>query len=367
MTTQGIEELLESLPTVDLARLDAVAGLLVRRDRKYVVPMAGALRLLAEAAPTARVLAVDGRRTFHYESIYFDTADRLSYVAAARGRPRRFKVRTRTYLDSGVCMVEVKVRGRRGETVKERHPYAADRRWELDGPARRFVGAIASTAGVVPDLEPALETRYCRSTLLLPGRARVTIDRDLVGCLADGPQASLTDMVIIETKSPGPPTPADRALWAMGCRPIRLSKYCTSLAVLNPALPANRWTRALGQPWTIGEEPSAARAARSACPRSTHGAGCPRPPGGQSRLPATDGSRSSRAPPPARRSRLHRVTRPTGSRHEDLDTNRHPARGELRVTAIDSGFLNPDPFPHPRASATPCCPHPRPGRTAARP
>ena len=64
-------------------------------------------------------------------------------------------------------------------------------------------------------------------------------------------------MAIVETKSVGAPSAADRALWAIGCRPIRISKFGTSLAVLDPELPANRWTRALGQPWTLGEPPAA--------------------------------------------------------------------------------------------------------------
>ena len=61
--------------------------------------------------------------SFAYESTYFDDASLSSYLAAAHGRPSRYKVRTRTYVDSGECMLEVKRRSGRGETVKERVPY----------------------------------------------------------------------------------------------------------------------------------------------------------------------------------------------------------------------------------------------------
>ena len=264
MTRLGIDELIEGLPAIDLATLDAAASLQTRRDRKYLVPLAGAARLVAGLAPTARVLAIDGRRTFRYASVYFDTHDRRSYTDAARGRPHRFKVRTRTYLDSGVSLVEVKTRGPRGDTIKQRQPYAAERRWDLDGAARRFVGGIVPVPGIELALRPALETHYRRVTLLLAGGSRLTIDRDLVSRLPDGSEVALADLAIVETKSVGAAGEADRALWAMGCRPIRISKYCTSLAVLDPALPANRWTRALGQPWAVVEPSSVARVARTA-------------------------------------------------------------------------------------------------------
>ena len=53
------------------------------------------------------------------------------------------------------------------------------------------------------------------------------------------------------SKSPGPPSVADRALWSLGYRPTKVSKFGTSLAVLRPELPSNRWTRALRAPWVL--------------------------------------------------------------------------------------------------------------------
>jgi hypothetical protein len=45
-------------------------------------------------------------------------------------------------------------------------------------------------------------------------------------------------------------SPLDRLLWTMGYRPVKISKFCTSLAALDRRLPANKWSRALRQPWT---------------------------------------------------------------------------------------------------------------------
>jgi hypothetical protein len=70
-------------------------------------------------------------------------------------------------------------------------------------------------------------------------------------------------MAVVQARSSGPPCAADRVLWAMAIRPVRISKFCTSLAALVPGLPANRWTRARGRPWTrTGPEATRFAAAR---------------------------------------------------------------------------------------------------------
>ena len=53
-------------------------------------------------------MTADGRRWFRYRSHYFDTPTLSSYLAAAHRRPRRHKVRSRSYLDSGQHFLEVK-------------------------------------------------------------------------------------------------------------------------------------------------------------------------------------------------------------------------------------------------------------------
>lgn len=80
----------------------------------------------------------------------------------------------------------------------------------------------------------------------------LTIDADLHIADATGQASRLDGYVVIETKSRSKPTIADRALWHMGYRPNRFSKFGTGSALLHPELPANRWVRALRAPWTYG-------------------------------------------------------------------------------------------------------------------
>ena len=99
---------IDRLVPASLADVDAVAALQDRVDRKYVLHVDAVADLVRALAPQLSVLEIDGRRAFGYESIYFDTADFESYLGAAYRRRRRFKVRTRCYLDSERTMLEVK-------------------------------------------------------------------------------------------------------------------------------------------------------------------------------------------------------------------------------------------------------------------
>ena len=98
------------LAPIGLAELVERAALQTRVDRKYVVPLAAVGALLTALGSRARILEIDGQRSFRYESVYFDTPELTSYLLTARRRRRRFKVRTRTYVDSSECWLEVKTR-----------------------------------------------------------------------------------------------------------------------------------------------------------------------------------------------------------------------------------------------------------------
>ncbi|GIM62464.1 VTC domain-containing protein [Planomonospora venezuelensis] len=240
---------LDHLPAVTLAELNDRAELLTRTDRKYVIATEDLDAVITWLYPTGmaglRVLEIDGRRSSRYESTYLDTVGLDSWSAAAHPRRRRWKVRTRVYADTGERWLEVKTRGLRGTTVKERLPHDAP---DVSGPAAAWVrdrlGAAhvhdVDTAGLVA----TLHTSYRRTTLLLPGDAgRATVDRDLRWVSGHG-TAEVHDVLVVETKSGTPsPGPLDRRLWELGHRPVRISKYGTGLALLTPDLPRNRWHR----------------------------------------------------------------------------------------------------------------------------
>ncbi|KQX08261.1 MULTISPECIES: polyphosphate polymerase domain-containing protein [unclassified Leifsonia] len=264
-----------ALSPVTLDELTERAELQTRVDRKYMLPLADLADVLAELDDDTRVLefesattAADGShaasgmssriRSAAYESVYFDTPELVAFHLAARGRRRRFKVRTRSYLESGATFLEVKTRGGRSLTVKDRLAYDPADHDRLTAEGLAYTSSVLSESGVADGewstLTPTIVTRYRRTTLLLPAAAgrdesRATIDLDLEW-IDEGaglfPRRLRTPAsVIVETKSGRATGSLDRALWRHGHRPATVSKFGTGLAALRPDLPSNKWTRVL--------------------------------------------------------------------------------------------------------------------------
>jgi hypothetical protein len=248
---EALSEMTESARSVGLEEVVATASLQTRVDRKYLVPADVFARFAELTSGRFSVLDIEGQRLFRYESVYFDTEALTSYRQHANGRRRRFKVRTRTYLDSAECVFEVKLRGGRGETVKERYPYEWADRCRLTRAAREFALEQLTDPEMVRELDAVITTAYRRATLLDTATgSRLTCDVDLSftshGSQAgevhrDGPRG----MVLVESKTVGVAGPADSVLWRLGQRPVSLSKYCVGMALVRPDLPANRWNREL--------------------------------------------------------------------------------------------------------------------------
>lgn len=274
------------LATIDLAHLDAVAARLLRVDRKYLLTPREAQRLVDHLARDVRVLEHEGRTAFRYASLYFDTAPAgvgESYRAAATGRRRRVKVRTRGYLDTRRAWLEVKAPTGRDESEKRRIELS----WDAVAPglgvpghslpghddlgltggpdgaadptalpggtaARDQLGAALGAEGsqVLPEeLRGVLRTSYTRTTLALPREgARVTVDSGLTWTDPVTSRELSTPVVVVETKSGQSPGRADKHLWRLGHRPARISKYAVGLSLMGldqHAAADNRWHRTL--------------------------------------------------------------------------------------------------------------------------
>ena len=234
-------------PSIELAELGERAALMNRVDRKYVLPLPALSRLLQELPAGASVLEIDGRREMTYASEYFDTLDLALYRDAAHRHRRRFKVRTRTYCDSGESWLEIKTRGVRGRTRKERIRHHGDVERlgdEGSGFINRTLAAAGFTGYAAALLRPQLRTDFMRTTVFLPAdAARVTIDTRLRLGAKDGRAHAFEDLVVVETKSGSRPSAVDHLLWASGRRPQKVSKYAIGCALFDTRLPANKWRR----------------------------------------------------------------------------------------------------------------------------
>ncbi len=260
---------IEALEPIDLVDLEAAAALTIRFDRKYLLGSSALDSIIGAIGSGHQALEIGGVRSFRYESVYFDTFELDSYMMAARRRPRRFKVRIRTYLDSGGCNCEVKERLRDGMTRKHRWPHPFQARHRLTAEAANRVAERTPFELAATGLGPKLTVTYRRSTLVDARSAtRVTFDTNLSGWRPDGRFVELGGVVLLETKSAGEGTSLDHLLWDKGHRPVTISKYCTLMAALDPKLPANKWNRVLrrhfdwapdrsGRPLPGADDPSA--------------------------------------------------------------------------------------------------------------
>lgn len=236
----------EALATVSLGELDAAAALRSRFDTKYLVGVDLLPGLVQRLASEHAILEIDGRRTFTYRTAYFDTPDLISYREHIQGRRLRFKARMRHYVETDIRVFEVKMAMGGGLTDKQRVVHQEEPAQALSADALAFLEACLAQrqAREAPEgLQRALEVEYTRATLLAPQAGeRVTIDLGLRVCAPDGVAGAVDEgLAIVESKSTGGCTLADRGLMAFGVRPVgALSKFCLGVAMTRPSVPRNR-------------------------------------------------------------------------------------------------------------------------------
>ena len=246
----SVTTLADAFPGVGLDEVLSEAALQTRIDRKYLLTPEQFDELGRRIAGSFRVLDIDGRRVFGYESVYFDTPELSTYRAHVQRRRNRFKARTRTYTDTGLCMFEVKVKGARGETVKQRVPHPQQFRAELTDEALAHLATTLREAyhqDAPVGMRPTLVTTYRRTTFVTrSGDARLTCDTGLVCLDLENEVRDNGTHVLVESKSAGQGgSVADRFLRELGVRPASVSKYAVAVAALHPELPSNPWHQTL--------------------------------------------------------------------------------------------------------------------------
>lgn len=235
---------------IALEALNATAAMLERIDNKYIVPAAVLRQAVPDLAAHFDVLEIAGKRGFAYETRYFDDPELHSYFDHHQGRRKRVKVRTRKYVDAGLCFLEVKLKDTRGRTIKKRLPYHAAKYGILDERAwahirdsyREHYGREFPHA-----LSPMLDVHYVRTTLVAKaGGERMTIDNRLCFLAADAVRPLDADVFIIEAKSANGNGIADRILRRLHQHPTKhCSKYCTGTAFMAARTKHNNFRAAL--------------------------------------------------------------------------------------------------------------------------
>jgi hypothetical protein len=209
--------------------MDGVA-LMNRTDTKYLMSMGQLEDVLAEVAHHYRILDINGLRSNHYQSQYYDTPDFYFYRRHHSGKQNRLKIRKRMYVESNLTFLEVKFKSNKGRTEKDRT--------KLDGLTPDLSleneNYIHEMSHFEEHLEPKLMNLFERITLVdqsLP--ERITIDLNL-SFVVDNHTVEIPDLVIIEAKQERQNRHSVflQALKKRLIRPESMSKYCLGIALL---------------------------------------------------------------------------------------------------------------------------------------
>ncbi len=247
---RGFEPDLADWRSISLRDLNERAALLDRAESKYIFSAETFSAVMPQLRPHFDVLAINDRTTFTYDTTYYDTQNLLLYRQHAQGKRLRFKIRSRHYVDNQLCYFELKLKGQRDRTIKERRPYPIEHMHLVTADAQSYVNdCLQATYGTQfrDQLVLSLAMRYQRITLVGTKRPeRITIDFGLQFATVGGPVVNApADTLIVEVKSPDGRGCADAVFRSIGSRPERCSKYCVGLNMVRDDLPYNTFNKTL--------------------------------------------------------------------------------------------------------------------------
>ena|SRR6218665_278002 len=213
--------------------------LMDRTDTKFVFTFNDLAFFLQQLSNDYRVLNVDGNLISRYESLYFDTQNFDLYYSHHRGRPNRFKIRCRKYVESELHFFEVKFKNNKGRTIKDRV-----KQKEINGAiVDHAEDLLKEKTPMLPDhLEAKLWVNYSRITLVNKhSPERVTIDLNLNFKNADQDK-TIDNLVIAEVKQ-------DKALTSTFMKLMKkhhiregsISKYCYGVISLFGSIKHNNF------------------------------------------------------------------------------------------------------------------------------
>jgi hypothetical protein len=227
-----------SFPPISLDEMNAVK-LLDRIDKKYTFPAFQLKEILQHLHSNYRILEIGGLRFARYETRYFDTADFEMYTKHHNRKLNRYKVRFRTYLDSGLHFFELKFKTNKGRTIKKRRLLDSVR-YDISGEAEELL--VKRSPYKKEQLQEAIRVYYTRVTLVSNDlKERVTIDTELAYRMGNR-QAAFPNMIIAEVKQDK--SGASNFINLMNnlrIKDISISKYCLGIASLAQNVKTNNF------------------------------------------------------------------------------------------------------------------------------
>ena len=223
-----IQEILSEFESISLKQMDSVK-LMDRTDTKFTFTLIDLLQILPNLLNEYQALEIEGKKMSSYKTLYYDTPELKLYNAHHNGKLNRYKIRHRTYLETGVGFLEVKFKSNKGRTVKERiSTLIPESNWD-----QKQINFLNSKLPFSPEtLLPVIWVNYTRITLVSKSSAeRLTIDINLNFNDSDN-KIDLTNLVIAEVKRAGKAESIFiKKLKQKHIREGSISKYCMAVAL----------------------------------------------------------------------------------------------------------------------------------------
>ncbi len=234
----NIAEFSKPFQPISLEEMNKVK-LLDRLDKKFMFNSCHLADILQRASEHYYILEIDGKRYAGYDTTYFDTPEYEMYTLHHNGKQNRYKVRFRTYVDSGLNFFEVKFKTNKGRTKKSRLQLP-ERDHSLTGDVAALLAR--KTPYKSDALVPALLVNYNRITLVNKNMTeRLTIDFDLNYTIGDR-KAAYPELVIAEVKQDkSGSSPFIDIMLEKRVKNVSISKYCLGIASLAQNVKTNNF------------------------------------------------------------------------------------------------------------------------------
>ncbi|MFA6401322.1 MAG: polyphosphate polymerase domain-containing protein [Salinivirgaceae bacterium] len=236
MNANSYSELLTLFRPVNLNQLNHLK-LMNRMDSKFVLPIHLLPIILKEASAFYQILEIENQRSFLYKTEYLDSPEMSLYLEHHNQRLSRYKIRYRTYTQSGTTFLEIKRKTNKEKTLKSRIEVCEES--QLSEPHYQFIESV------VPLKERSLHVSstnfFNRITLIsFESNERITLDFGLTMENQFG-KTSLNHVAIAEVKREKQTgsSPFFKILKTNRIYQRGFSKYCIGVALLNPKLKQN--------------------------------------------------------------------------------------------------------------------------------
>ena len=240
------ESILSSLDTISLKEIKTVS-LLKRRDSKYSIAVEDLESLLLALQTSHYVLSIENKNVQTYQNTYYDTPDFQMYLKHHNKNAHRYKIRTREYLESQNCFLEIKQRSNKGVHLKKR---IAIPHCSINNNLECQEWINSNSPFIWDDLTPIIGNHFQRITLVDKNfTERLTIDLNIQSWNMHKSSEIIewTPIAIVELKRKmSTSSNTLKILRDLRFKPQQWSKYAIAISCLFPEIiKTNRFKRTL--------------------------------------------------------------------------------------------------------------------------